>query len=145
MKGKILDYNIQTSSGIISGEDGKRYTFNNEEWKSNKSPAVNQIVDFAIDGDKAVAVYLENSNEGKNKIVAALLAFFVGAFGIHKFYLGCKKAGIIMLVLFFTGFALFGIPSFIMGIIAFVEFILYLMKSDDDFQRIYVEGKKCWF
>ena len=34
----------------------------------------------------------------KNKIVAALLAFFLGTLGIHKFYLGKTTAGIIMLV-----------------------------------------------
>jgi hypothetical protein len=27
MKGKILDYNIQESKGIISGDDGQRYSF----------------------------------------------------------------------------------------------------------------------
>ena len=27
MKGKILDYNIQESKGIISGDDGQRYNF----------------------------------------------------------------------------------------------------------------------
>ncbi|MBK6304034.1 MAG: hypothetical protein IPF43_09475 [Arcobacter sp.] len=29
MKGKILDYNIQESTGIISGDDGRRYRWCN--------------------------------------------------------------------------------------------------------------------
>ena len=33
MKGKILDYNIQESNGIISGDDGQRYSFENKDWK----------------------------------------------------------------------------------------------------------------
>ncbi|WP_428737720.1 TM2 domain-containing protein [Sulfurimonas sp.] len=81
----------------------------------------------------------------KNKIVAALLAFFLGGFGIHKFYLGCTTAGIIMLVVFLGGIILLGIPSMIIGIIAFIEFILYLIKSDEEFDRIYVKNQKCWF
>lgn len=34
----------------------------------------------------------------KSKIVAALLAFFLGGLGIHDFYLGNKRGGIIKLV-----------------------------------------------
>jgi len=62
MKGKILDYSIQNSSGIISGEDGNRYEFSNEEWKSNKAPKVNQKVDFEADDKIAKGIYLETSN-----------------------------------------------------------------------------------
>jgi hypothetical protein len=61
MKGKILDYSIQNSSGIISGEDGNRYEFSNTEWKSDKAPKVNQKVDFEIDDKIAKGIYLESS------------------------------------------------------------------------------------
>lgn len=148
MKGKILDFSIQNSSGVISGDDGQRYNFTSSEWKSDKSPMVNQIVDFSIDGENANGIYLvqnSSSTEGKSKIVAALLAFFLGGLGIHKFYLGCNNAGIIMLVVFLGGFILLGIPSLIIGVIAFIEFIMYLIKSDEEFQQTYVDNKKCWF
>lgn len=62
MKGKILDFNIQNSSGIISAEDGNRYNFITKEWRSDKSPAVNQTVDFSIEGENATAIYLEQNN-----------------------------------------------------------------------------------
>ncbi len=62
MKGKILDFSIQNSSGIISAEDGNRYNFSTKEWKSDKSPTVNQSVDFSIDGENATAIYLEQTN-----------------------------------------------------------------------------------
>jgi TM2 domain-containing membrane protein YozV len=149
MKGKILDYSIQNSAGVISGDDGQRYNFISAEWKSDKAPANGQIVDFSIDGANAAGIYLEKnvntSQEGKSKIAAALLAFFLGGLGIHKFYLGCNTAGVVMLLVFFFGFALVGIPSIIIGLIAFIEFIIYLTKSDEEFQRIYVDNKKCWF
>ncbi|MDF1879248.1 TM2 domain-containing protein [Sulfurimonas sp. SAG-AH-194-C20] len=148
MKGKILDFNIQTGEGIISGNDSVRYNFSAAEWKSDKSPIANQIVDFSINEGDATGIYLDKnvaSVGGKSKIVAALLAFFLGGLGIHKFYLGCNTAGIIMLVLFLAGFILVGIPTIIIGIIAFIEFIMYLIKSDEDFHQIYVENKKCWF
>jgi len=148
MKGKILDFSIQNGVGVISADDGKRYNFSASDWKSDKSPATNQIVDFSINGEDATGIYLDrnvSSAEGKSKIIAALLAFFLGGIGIHKFYLGCNTAGIIMLVLFLAGFVVLGIPTLVIGLIAFIEFILYLIKSDEDFNRVYVENKKCWF
>tara|TARA_Y100001970_G_scaffold286955_1_gene410391 strand:+ start:1274 stop:1531 length:258 start_codon:yes stop_codon:yes gene_type:complete len=72
----------------------------------------------------------------KSRITAALLAFFLGIFGVHKFYLGYTSAGFIQLVLSCCGIG---------GIIAFIEFIIYLMKSDEEFQKIYVDNEKAWF
>ena len=37
--------------------------------------------------------------QSKSKIVAGLLGIFLGALGIHRFYLGYTKIGIIQLVL----------------------------------------------
>jgi TM2 domain-containing membrane protein YozV len=39
----------------------------------------------------------------KNRFVAALLAFFLGSFGIHKFYLGQNGWGLAYLLFFWTG------------------------------------------
>ena len=39
------------------------------------------------------------SGEAKSKLVAVLLAFFLGGFSIHDFYLGYTKYGIIKIVL----------------------------------------------
>lgn len=63
---------------------------------------------------------------GKSKVAAALLAFFLGGFGAHKFYLGQVGMGILYLVFFWT---------FIPAIAAFVEFILLLTMSDEKFNR----------
>lgn len=38
------------------------------------------------------------SNPPKSKIAAALLCFFLGGFGIHRFYLGYTTIGIIQLL-----------------------------------------------
>lgn len=65
---------------------------------------------------------------GKNKIAAALLAFFLGAFGVHKFYLGQVGMGILYLLFFWT---------FIPAIVAFIEFILLLAMSDEAFNQKY--------
>lgn len=65
---------------------------------------------------------------GKSRIAAALLAFFLGGFGIHKFYLGRVGWGIVYLLFCWT---------FIPAVIAFIEFILLLVMSDETFNRKY--------
>jgi TM2 domain-containing membrane protein YozV len=67
----------------------------------------------------------------RNRTVAALLAFFAGGFGIHKFYLGQNGWGILYLLFCWT---------FIPGIIAFFEFIGLLVMSDQAFDAQYNRG-----
>lgn len=80
----------------------------------------------------------------KSKIAAGLLAIFLGTLGIHKFYLGYTSAGIIMLLVTLLG-SLVLIGPAVMGIIALIEGIIYLTKSDEQFYLTYVVGKKAWF
>ncbi len=68
------------------------------------------------------------TENGKSRIAAALLAFFLGAFGIHKFYLGQIGWGIVYLVFFWTA-----IPA----LVALVEFILLLVMSDETLNQKY--------
>ena len=60
----------------------------------------------------------------KQWIVALLLAFFLGALGIHNFYLGYTTKGIIQLILTIT---VIGAP--IAAIWAFIEFIMIIARS----------------
>jgi TM2 domain-containing membrane protein YozV len=63
----------------------------------------------------------------KDKVAAGLLAIFLGAFGIHRFYLG-DWWGIFYLLFFWT---------FIPGIVAFVEGIIFLTMNDQDWLAKY--------
>lgn len=81
----------------------------------------------------------EATHSGENKkLVAGLLGILLGGFGIHKFILGYTKEGIIQLVLTLVtcGFA---------SIVGFIEGIIYLTKSDEEFYNTYQVGKKPWF
>ncbi|MDH2633671.1 NINE protein [Acinetobacter nosocomialis] len=64
----------------------------------------------------------------KSKVVAGVFALLLGGFGAHKFYLGKVGQGILYLIFFWT---------FIPAIIAFIEGILYLCSSDEDFAKKY--------
>lgn len=71
-------------------------------------------------------------SHGKNKVVAALLALFLGGIGAHKFYLGAWGWGLIYLL-----FCVLLVPA----LIGFVEFIILLIMSEDQFDRRYNSGK----
>jgi TM2 domain-containing membrane protein YozV len=60
----------------------------------------------------------------KNRIAAALLAFFLGSLGIHKFYLGKNVEGVLYLLFSWT---------FIPAILALFDFIGLLITSDEVF------------
>lgn len=64
----------------------------------------------------------------KSKLVAALLALFLGGLGIHKFYLGRTVWGVLYLLFFWTL-----VPAFI----GFFEAIRYLIMSDEGFNSRY--------
>ena len=76
MKGKILDYNIQESKGIISGDDGQRYSFENKDWKASELPKVNQIVDFEVDELNALEIYLVKQSS-YNLIIQKLKQYYI--------------------------------------------------------------------
>jgi len=76
------------------------------------------------------------------KIVTGIVAILLGAFGIHKFLLGYTTEGIIMLVISVVSCGLLAIVPSVIGII---EGIMYLTKSDEEFVRTYIQGRKGWF
>lgn len=77
-----------------------------------------------------------------NKIAAGICGILLGSLGVHKFILGYTGAGLIMLlVTLLTCF----IASPIMHLIGLIEGIIYLTKSDADFVKTYIEGRREWF
>ncbi|UBV42866.1 NINE protein [Deinococcus taeanensis] len=99
---------------------------------------------------------VQNGDVAQKKLIAGLLAIFLGSLGVHKFYLGNTTPGLIMLGATIGGWILGVIGSFIIvgavfflvpmlvSLLGLVEGIIYLTKSDADFQREYVTGKKAW-
>jgi TM2 domain-containing membrane protein YozV len=77
-----------------------------------------------------------------NKIAAGICGILLGGLGIHKFLLGYTGAGIIMLL---VTILTCGIAGVVIHIIGLIEGIIYLTKSDEEFVRIYVDGRKEWF
>ncbi len=77
-----------------------------------------------------------HSNVESKRVMAGVLALLLGGFGVHKFYLGYTTAGIIYLLLCCNG---------VTGVMALVEGIIYLTKSDEEFIETYQLNQKEWF
>ncbi|GGS27035.1 TM2 domain-containing protein [Deinococcus knuensis] len=106
---------------------------------------------------------LGGADVAQKKLIAGLLGIFLGSLGVHKFYLGNTTPGAIMLgvnvgvwiVAFLIGLLTFGLGlvvtlplaalvSSAVGLLGLVEGIIYLTKSDADFEREYILGQKAW-
>lgn len=88
----------------------------------------------------------ESLGEPKSKLIAFFLTLFLGIFGIHSFYLGFKRVGLITLgitVTFIAGFGsilffseaihnalAFFIPYFVLEGFMIVVSLMYLLRSD---------------
>jgi len=78
------------------------------------------------------------SNQESQRVLAGILALLLGSLGVHKFVLGYTKEGIIQIIITFVSCG-------IAGIIPFIEGIIYLTKTDEDFIEIYQNNYKGWF
>ncbi|MFO1487090.1 MAG: NINE protein [Verrucomicrobiota bacterium] len=80
--------------------------------------------------------------KASNKVAAGICGILLGGFGVHKFILGYTGAGLITLLLTILTCGIAGIVTHVLGLI---EGIIYLTKTDEEFVRIYVDGRKEWF
>ena len=82
----------------------------------------------------------------RDHIAAGLLAIFLGMFGVHKFYLGYNRTAFIMMAVSIIGsIVTLGLAGAVVWLIAVIEGVIYLSKSQSEFDRIYVLNERDWF
>jgi TM2 domain-containing membrane protein YozV len=147
MRGQVLGVDTRTGDGIVTGEDGRRYSFKPLDWAARGEPAVGVEVDFETHESRALSIFpvpgsspppaaaysaAQPPADDRNKFIAALLAFFIGPLGIHRFYLGRTGSGIAMVLLSCTLVGLLVTVPW-----AFIDMIRYLIMSDREFEERY--------
>jgi TM2 domain-containing membrane protein YozV len=146
MRGQVLGVDTRTGDGIVTGEDGRRYSFKPLDWAARGEPAVGMEVDFETHESRALSIFpvpgasplpavgasAPPQGNDRNKYVAAAIAFFIGWLGVHRFYLGRTGSGIAMLLLSCTFFGLILTVPW-----AFIDMIRYLAMSDREFEDRY--------
>ena len=114
---------ICLNCGVKTGK-GKAYC-------SNCGNAVAPEADVCMSCGIAINKAVEKSS--KSKVAAGLLALFLGTLGIHWFYLGDNKKGIIyLLVGLLGGMVSCGIASVVIGILAIIDGIRIFMGNIND-------------
>ena len=72
------------------------------------------------------------------KVLAGVMGILFGGLGVHKFILGYTNEGLIQI----------GITVITCGagsLLGFIEGIIYLTNSDEEFYQTYQANKKAWF
>ncbi|UOA10071.1 TM2 domain-containing protein [Methylobacter sp. S3L5C] len=103
MIGYIESYDADSQTGVVKSEKNS-YTFHLDDWVAQVSPDVGDDVSFDSEGTlarqiKLVGAYLTPPTAVKYKYVAAVLALLLGGVGVHRFYLGYYKIGLMQLAL----------------------------------------------
>lgn len=81
--------------------------------------------------------------DGSSKRVACgVFAILLGALGVHEFYMGHTLSGVIRLA---VSLLTVGIGASVMSLIGIIEGVIYLTKTDAEFDSVYIAGGKQWF
>jgi TM2 domain-containing membrane protein YozV len=148
MRGQVLGVNLKTGEGQVAGDDGRRYTFRPDDWAHRGEPSVGALVDFETSDTRALNIFPLPAHQqalatvasapppaprsDRSKWIAAILAFFFGPLGVHRFYTGRTGSGIVMLILSITVVGLLvSVPW------AWIDTIRYLVMGDREFDHRY--------
>jgi len=138
------DKTVRSTTSKVSGKPVKKPVENKKEITRIESK--DQIIKKTSSVNNEENKIRESSNQfvgyKSKKTVSGIAAILLGFFGMHKFILGYTKQGLVMLL---VTLLTFGMAAPIVSLIGFIEGIIYLTKSDDEFYRIYQAGKRPWF
>ncbi|MCT4614977.1 MAG: TM2 domain-containing protein [Marinifilaceae bacterium] len=121
---KKLLFTLAAMLVLLVNSQASCYTINDSQLDEQFSKATaTELVNFNINSNEVAGMGDSFAQAGeKNAIVAAVLAFFLGGLGIHRFYLGTKT---------FTGIGYLLTCFGIFGIVPLVDFIVILINSGD--------------
>ncbi len=103
MLGQIESYDNDVQTGVIKVED-KFFEFHIDSWIADTPPKVGDDVDFIEEEGEVsdvglIGEYIKDERPVKRRWIASFLGVFLGALGLHRFYLGFYTIGIMQIVL----------------------------------------------
>jgi len=145
--GTILSYDAPRRVGVIKPIEGANLGFRLEDVVVPKGLAVGREVRFICDPADHFAYRIRLKGALKAPISrkkAAIRAIFGGVFGLHKFYLGYPKIGILLLFGTLFSWILAFLPLFAALGLGLIEGLVYLSLSDEEFEKRYLKGRRYW-
>lgn len=147
MKGSILAYEQNTDSGVISGNNGQRYTFEKKDFGVQEEPKKGMIVDFQEQDGKATGLYSIVDEAAKNTntilgITALAVTFFFGFIGtfVSRVFIskGTVGGAVVPTIIHFFITVLLVVP--IIGWIIYLIGTLYYMVKN--YKLVTVESER---
>jgi len=119
---RIMDLNFNPIVGdeVDIFETETKTVISKKEVKQDTT--ANGGININLSNSNNAPVYVANGTKAVNKVVYCILAFFLGGIGVHKFYAGRIGTGIIFICFSWT---------FIPAVIAFIDFIVAILKKAD--------------
>ena len=105
----------------------------------------------SLQKDESPNIYEGSSNAEIDELKSrrttiGILAIIFGFLGVHKFMLGYKREGFILLaVSIFGGIITCGVAIIVTDIIGIIEGIMILNKTPMQFKKTYIDKKTFWF
>ena len=127
MRGSIISYT--RNKGLISGADNNRYEFTRLDWSGQGELSAGIKVDFVPQGAIAKNIFPLSIDSKHSKVVMAIVCWFFGIFGVHRFMVGKIGTGVLMLLLTVT--VIGSVISFIWSIIDFILILMGKFKDKD--------------
>lgn len=128
MIGHIESFDLGRQTGVIRSKDSF-YEFHLDQWKSPGLPENGDDVNFELEEGEAKSVilvgsYLNLHEPVKSRLLAIVLALFLGGLGAHRFYLGYYWIGLAQIAV--------TVATIGFGVVwGFIEFALLLSKNFD--------------
>ena len=123
MKKILIALTLVLGIAAFSSKASAAYTIDDAQVESLFASATQASFNFIADAAEAAPVMAVAPAGGdKNPLVAVLLDFFLGGFGIHRFYLGTKTM---------TGIGYILTCGGIFGLVPFIDLIVLAVNWDD--------------
>lgn len=127
------DASVCTSCGVnqdtnLEGSHGERTA--DEKYCHDCGARINKQAEICPDCGVAQRT-TGRSSPSNEQAVAGILAILLGGIGVHKFYQGRTKLGLLYLCLFWTG-----IPA----LLGLIEGILMLLADEDEYEEKWADG-----
>ena len=121
--GKAMNENqaVCIECGVKTG-DGNKFC-------ANCGQPVAENAEVCLSCGVAVKKSAAGNLGGQDKIVIALLCFFLGEIGVHNFVMKETKKGVFKIILLVGGFILCGIPSLICVIFKWIDLVKILIDK----------------
>ncbi|PWD99136.1 TM2 domain-containing protein [Marinilabilia rubra] len=123
MKKLLITLTLVLGLAAFSNNANAAYTIDDAQVENLFASATNASFNLVADVAEAAPVMaVASENGGKDPLIAVLLDFFLGGFGIHRFYLGTKTM---------TGIGYILTCGGIFGLVPFIDLIVLAVNWDD--------------